>query len=225
MLSLPVSLIALSFAATKAFYLQRLGRDSDPSPSLFKNVLLVLPLFLVVTFSYEVAWAFVLAYVRVFVFVPLALVLVMNVMVFKAFRLEVGLVLFKHSGRFVAEGNAATARSEDKAVEEEFKSFVDGEIADLKWNAIFTSVLTPCVVGQHRTNMLLVSAFSTTLALVACLLSLPLALNYQSIRMEDEPPISHCFQGPFEGVHADNSTTLFCHFDAQNKYAQDTFTP
>lgn len=91
-----MSLVALSFAATKAYFLQRTSPHSDPDPPLLKNVLLVLPLFVALTFVYEVTWTFVLAYLEAAALVPAAVALLFGVLLFKDFRLELGLVLSKH---------------------------------------------------------------------------------------------------------------------------------
>ncbi len=210
-LSLPVSLVALSYAATKAYYLQRIIPYSDPDPSV-QDILLVLPCFLIVTFCYGVTWAFILAYTRAFVFVFVAAVATMNVLAFKAFHVELSLVLSKLRPLTTDDGEDAEA---DRAVEQDLKTHVDAEMAELKWKAVFTSMLTPCVVGHHKSSLLQTSAYSTSLVMLACLITLPIVAELRELRIDQEAPIIHCFhRNASDSVEATPSVSdggrLFC---------------
>ncbi len=62
LVSLPISLISLSHAATRTYFLWRTPDQADPNPPVARCVLPMLALFLPVTFTHLTVWAFLLAY-------------------------------------------------------------------------------------------------------------------------------------------------------------------
>ncbi len=113
---------------------------------------------------------------------------------------------------------------DDRRIEATLKERLDSEVAELKWKSVLTSLLAPCVVGHHRTSMLLVSNITTTLTLVVCLAWLPLAAtHFTSWELWDEAPVTHCFRREAVGgggvtvnhtEEGEAGGTLFCHYDA-----------
>ncbi len=88
MISVPLSLISLAFAAMKAYFSQRTHEFSDPNPAIIKNIFFMYPFFLILTFAYVITWALIFAYVKAYVVAMIATTILINLILVKVLKVD-----------------------------------------------------------------------------------------------------------------------------------------
>ncbi len=160
-MSLPFSLVSLALASAKAYHHQRLDPFADPNPPLVKTVALVFPSFLFITATYVTTWAVLFSFNMAWALLMVAATLAATRIFYKIFHIEGSL---RRSAAAKSTGGGGGGGGGGIGV-----GGVGGNAEDviitLKWNSLFTSILTPCVVGSHKSNLLAVSSLSTALCL------------------------------------------------------------
>ncbi len=222
MASLPLSLLSVSYNATKAFYYERIRPYSDPNPRFRKHILLVFPCFLILTFSCAASWSHILAYTKVWVFVPILLLFLVKLLVLKLYN------RFKKAKKGITRQNGSRHEEEGR-LGEETPDGDDDNLGLLKWKSIFNSLLCPCVVGHHQTQLFFLSSVSTFGPLLICIWLLPVFVQYNPMELGGEPPNSYCFgpDGPLGpgpdslGNHSFQPYTQFCKFNLETGMLTD----
>ncbi len=174
--SMPLSLLSLCLAASKAYYHQRMEPLADPDPPFVWSLLLVLPLYFFITSITVLTWAVIFAHVRGLV-IPMVVLSILNKW-----------LLIKVFHTFSALSSLTTGVKEEDA-REKLRT-----MHDLKQNSIFTSVLSPCVVGSHKVNLLALMGLSNSLCLGLWLQCTVMILQQSPLNIEENPPVTYCFQ-------------------------------
>ncbi len=168
---MPFSFLSLCMASAKAYHHQRLEHLADPNPPFSKNLALVFPPYLIITLTYVVTWAVIFAHVKAIVIVMVIATVILNWFLFGIFRIE----------RSMASRQARGPKWKK-------------DVTDLKWNCVFTSVLSPCVVGSHRTHLLSLYGLSASLCLGLWLQCTVLLVNRRPLDRSGNPPVTYCFR-------------------------------
>ncbi len=164
------SVLSLAWASAKSFFLHRLQTWEDPDPPLKFLLLMLLMFLIVITPTFVLAWAVLLSYMK-------------DTMFFVFF------VTFFLNSVFVRM-NIRGSAIEDIIDKKSFQ--VQGW--KIKFWAILTSMLGPCIPIHHGLHILLTSGFCTVLCLLSSFCMGIAIVPSLNITLSNSPPITHCFR-------------------------------
>ncbi len=164
------SVLSLAWASSKSFFLHRLPTWEDPDPPLKFLLLMLLKFLIVITPTFVLAWAVLLSYMKDTMLIAFLVTFVLN-----SLFLQMNI-----------RGSAIEEIIDQKSFQ------VQGW--KMKFWAILTSMLSPCIPIHHGLNILQTSGFCTVLCLLSsfcmCIAMIP-SLN---ITPFNSPPIAYCFR-------------------------------
>ena len=156
MLSTAISLLSLSWGASRAYFIERSLDKADPDPALFMVLMRVFPLMLVVVVNSLAMWVMIAGLIGPWVFPALLITFATDYSLVRAFIQEV-------------------YSDERKKKEDEQNVF--------QLKASIYSLWLPSIVGDDQSNTFLVSAIST---LVTKILILAVALTYSFLGVQQK---------------------------------------
>ncbi len=184
-----MSLLALTLSCGRAFFSQRVDCTSDPNPPA-GGLALVFSLFLLVTPTCAISWAFIVSHIRgLSVLVALCSFMACGAAL-QCFGIKEKLLKRLNVSNDCQPGQSS---SQDRNQVDSNSQNSDGRQADsIFLRSILTSPMVPCVAGSGQSKMLAIAG-AASLGCLALGLSLVIpAVMFLPISEHNNPPVTQC---------------------------------
>ncbi len=186
-MSIPISYISLSWAATWSYLQQRLPDYSDPDPPKNGHFFCVFFLFFMFSFGFVAAWSVVLSYVKWMVLVIITFSLTVNLLVcFPVYWYN-----FRHTFRY---DSWITTDDDEK------RKRRNGPFNRLMYKAIVASIMVSSVTFHQKVPIIFVSTLITAVNLIIALslVSQTTLMIYKDNELTANFPLFSCFKSDNE---------------------------
>jgi hypothetical protein len=177
--SLPFSLLALAIASAKLFFAQRLGKFSDPDPTL-KMLACIMPIILLLLSGLLYSLVFVASYIQGYILLTISSVIVLN-----------GFILFF---KFFQQKNREELREVFYPTDEQQGKKESGSVF---FTAVLTSWISPSAVWANtfgqKTWFLFHSSSTCIITYFIHIISIGIYEKLVYIFPTKNPPITRCF--------------------------------
>jgi ankyrin repeat protein len=177
--SLPFSLLALAIASAKLYFSQRLGKFSDPDPTL-KMLAGIMPIILLFLSGLLYSLVFVATYIQGYILLTISSVIVLN-----------GFILFF---KYFQKKKREVLRKVFYPTDEQQGKKESGFVF---FTAVLTSWIAPCsiwanILGQ-KTWFLLISSSSCIVVYFVNIITIGVFEKLEYIIPTENPPVTRCF--------------------------------
>ncbi len=182
-MSIPISYVSLAWAATWAYFQQRLPDYSDPDPPKNGHFFFVFFLFLLSSFGFVAAWSVILAYVKWMVLVVITLVFTVNLLIC--------FLVYWYTFRHAFDYESWIIKEEDK--ERNAKKVPYNR---LMIKSLVAAIMVPSITFHHKAPIIFVSTVITAINLIITLslVTQTTLMIYEDNVLSANFPLFSCFK-------------------------------